>query len=152
MLKNLALKLLVLLILLLPGFVEAQGPQYNYRLNQIFTNPANSNSRVQELYAKGTVAASQTDSVLIAAVAGKKIRVLSIALVVAGTATTSTFGSKAGAGATTAISPAFSPAANGSLVLPFSPTGWMETLSGEGLVVTTGAGSASVYQIVYVTY
>ena len=150
--KNVISKLSLLLVLLLVSLqAHAQNsPQFTWRLNELFINPVGT-VRIPERYAKATVAASQTDSSIIAAVTGKKIRVLAIAFIPAGTATTSTFNSKP-AGAGVAITGAFSPAASTPVILPFSPAGWFETVSGEGLTVTTGAGSATVYQVSYVQY
>lgn len=154
--KNLLSKLsLSLVLLLVSAQVYAESPAYSFRLNQLFVNPSSASGpttiRSPELYAKATVAASQTDSAIVAAVAGKKIRVLQIAFIPAGTATTSTFNTKP-AGAGVAITGAFSPAASTPVVLPFSPAGWFETASGEGLSVTTGAGATTVYQVTYVAY
>lgn len=91
------------------------------------------------------VAASQTRSELIAAVAGKKIRPLAMVMVAGATATTSTFYS-----ATTQISCAYANGANGGAVMGFNPVGWFETAAGEALNVTTGAGSSTGYQVVYI--
>lgn len=90
------------------------------------------------------VAASQTDTAIVAAVSGKKIRVLSCAVSCGGTASTVTFNSKSG-GAGTAISATF----NNSIVMPFDSTGWFLTNTGEGLSVSTGAGSTTGIQIDY---
>ncbi len=95
------------------------------------------------------VAASSTDSSIVAAVASKKIRVLAVAVVAGGTATNITFNSKP-AGAGTAISPLFANAANGGEILPFMQHGWFETTAGEGLTVTTGAGSTTGVLVIYV--
>lgn len=96
------------------------------------------------------VAASQTDSSVVAAVTGRAIRVLSVAVVNGDTAGSAvTFNSKpAGAGA--AISGTFKSGANGAIVLPES-SGWFQTNIGEGLTVTTGAGAATNVGI-HVTY
>lgn len=94
-------------------------------------------------FAKADVAASQTDSSLVSAVAGKKIRVLTVALSCGATASTAVFNSK-GAGAGTAISCTF----NNSISLP-DGEGYFETNSGEGLTVTTGAGSTTGVLVVY---
>jgi len=94
------------------------------------------------------VAQSQTDSVIVAAQAGRKIRVYSLASVGGGTATSVTFNSK-GSGAGTAISPAFQFGANGGAVLNYNPKGWFDTNRGEGLTVTTGAGSTQGVLIGY---
>lgn len=96
------------------------------------------------------VAASQTDSALVAAVSGKRIRVVSLVALSGGTATNVTFNSKP-SGAGSAISCLYANAANGGFVLPeASEFGWFETNPGEGLSVTTGAGSTTGFQIVYV--
>jgi hypothetical protein len=99
--------------------------------------------------AKANVAASQTDSVIVAGVPGRKIRVLAVAFVVGGTATDATLNSK-GSGAGVAISALFANAANGGAVLPQADLGWFETLEGEALTLTTGAGSSTGIQVVYV--
>lgn len=95
------------------------------------------------------VAASATDTALVAAVTSKKIRVLAAVFVAGGTATNLTFNSKP-AGAGTAKTCLFANAANGGATLPFNQAGWFETVSGEGLSVTTGAGSTTGIQVVYV--
>jgi hypothetical protein len=95
------------------------------------------------------IAASQTDGVIVAAVASKKIRVLAAYMVTGATATNVEFKTKpAGAGST--ISALFANAANGGAVLPFNPVGWFETNSGEGLTLGTGAGSTTGVGVVYV--
>lgn len=87
------------------------------------------------------VAAAATDSVLVAAVNGTRIRVLGVLVngVDVGVCTF-TFNSK-GAGAGTAISPTFEVPLNGGFVLPMEE-GWFETNPGEALTVTTAAASA----------
>jgi hypothetical protein len=96
-------------------------------------------------YTSATVAASQTDASLIAAVGGKILRVVALSVQCGATATTSTFES----GTTTRIHKV--PAgANGGQILPFNPLGWFSTGSGLALTVTTGAGSDTEYTIVYV--
>lgn len=87
------------------------------------------------------VAAAATDSVLVAASGGSRIRVCSVfANAVDAGVVTFTFNSK-GAGAGTAISPTFEVPLNGGFVLPDSE-GWFETNAGEALTVTTAAASA----------
>jgi hypothetical protein len=89
------------------------------------------------------VAASATDSVLVSAKTGKRIRVLSVVINQGDTTpSTVTFNSKSG-GAGTAISPPLKAAANGGFVLPYNERGWFSTVNGEGLSVTTGAGSTT---------
>ncbi len=95
------------------------------------------------------VAASQVDSAIVAAVAGKKIAVLAVAMVSGGTETNVTFNTKP-AGAGSAISPLFANGINGGAVLPYNPMFWFLTAAGEGLSVTTGAGSATGVQVLYV--
>jgi hypothetical protein len=85
-----------------------------------------------------TVTASDTDEELVAAVTGpsKRIRILSLVVHCAGTATTCTFES----GTATRIHKV--PAgANGGQVLGFNPVGWFQTAAGSSLTVTTGTGS-----------
>jgi hypothetical protein len=96
-----------------------------------------------------SIAASATDSVLVAAVVGKKIRVHSIILNQGDTTpSTITFNSK-GAGAGTAVFPALKAAANGGFVIPDNPLGWFETNASEALTVTTGAGSTSAIIVTF---
>lgn len=68
-------------------------------------------------------AASSGDNTILAAVSSKKIRVLALALVAAGT-TTVRFESGAGG---TALSGQMNLVANTGFVLPFNPVGWFET-------------------------
>lgn len=100
------------------------------------------------LSAVANPAASQTDSSVVAAVTGKRINVLAVAFLAGGTATTAVFNTKP-AGAGSAISPLFANAANGGAVLPYNPKGWFATNAGEGLSVTTGAGSATGIVVTY---
>lgn len=68
-------------------------------------------------------AATLGDNTVVAAVTGKKIRVLALFLVAAG-AVTARFESGAGG---TALTGQMVLAANGVLTLPFNPEGWFET-------------------------
>ena len=95
------------------------------------------------------IAASQTDSSLVTAVAGKKIRVIGLAMVSGNTATNVTFNTKP-SGSGTAITPLFANAANGGLVLPLNENGWFETTVGQGLSVTTGSGATTGILVSYV--
>lgn len=95
--------------------------------------------------AKVNVAASQTDSSVIAAVTSKKIRVLALFTITGTSATDLTFQSNA-----TAITCLIANAANGGAVLPYNPVGWFETTAGEALKVTTGAGATTGIHVVYV--
>lgn len=99
-------------------------------------------------YKSANIAVSQTDSALVSAQTGKKIRVHALFCQAGGTATNITFNSKP-AGAGSAISPTFQNGANGGAVLPYNPAGWFETVAGEGLTATTGAGSTTGVQVVY---
>lgn len=100
-------------------------------------------------FAFANVAASTTDGSIVAAVASKKIRVLDYKIMAGGTATNVTFNSKPGT-AGVAISMLHACAANGGIAPGFSPVGHFETVAGEGLTVTTGAGSTVGVQVVYV--
>lgn len=91
------------------------------------------------------IAASQTASSVVAAVTAKKIRVLAIIAQAGATATNITFNS-----ASTAKTMLFANGANGGEVLPFNPVGWFETVAGEALTATTGAGSTTGIQVVYI--
>jgi hypothetical protein len=91
------------------------------------------------------VAASDTDEEIVAAVSGKKIRVLAVVAVAGGTATNLTFNS-----ASAAISPLLANGTNGGEVLPYNPHGWFQTVAGEALTVTTGAGSTTGILILYI--
>lgn len=95
------------------------------------------------------VAAASTDAELVAAQPGKVIRVVAVFANGrdAGGASSFQFNSKpAGAGA--AISPVFSVPQHGGFVLP-EAGGWFETVSGEGLAITTQASSALAVVVVY---
>lgn len=72
--------------------------------------------------------ATSGDNTLVAAVAGKRIRVLSMIAVMTGTAVTIRFESAAGG---TALTGQMQPSAGGGFVLPFNPLGWFETVSAE---------------------
>jgi hypothetical protein len=99
-------------------------------------------------YAFANVNASQTDAALVTAIAGKKIRCVALFFVTGGTATNVTFNSKP-AGAGTPITCLVADASNGGVVLPGNQFGWFESAVGEGIAVTTGAGSTTGINIVY---
>jgi hypothetical protein len=113
---------------------------------RIFKNRRGAEIAVQSTFAN--VAQSQTDSALVPAVAGKRIAVLALAFVAGDTETTATFNSKP-AGAGSAVSMTFANAANGGAVMPHNPHAWFLTKNGEGLSLTTGAGSTTGVQVVY---
>ena len=100
-------------------------------------------------FALANVAASQTDSAVVAAVTAKKIRVLAVIALTGATATNVTFTTKP-AGSGTAISALFACGSNQGFALGFNPVGWFQTNAGEGLSVTTGAGATTGIQVVYV--
>jgi hypothetical protein len=90
-------------------------------------------------------AASGTAQTVVAAVSGKRIRVLALAMRAGATATDATFNS-----GSTAISPLFANAINDGAVLPLNEHGWFETAAGAALTVTTGAGSTTGILVNYV--
>lgn len=87
-----------------------------------------------------TVAPSVTDSILVPAVAGKIVKIRSVFALEGNANTPITFNSK-GAGAGTAKSPTFTNIASSGEVLTFNPDGWIRSNVGEGISLTTGAGS-----------
>lgn len=101
------------------------------------------------LNAFDAVAASATDSVLVAAVANRKIRVLAFFINQGDTtASTVTFNSK-GAGAGTSIFCPLKYAANGGTSVSSEESGLFEANIGEGLTVSTGAGSTTGIAVTY---
>ena len=109
----------------------------------------NSATALTPKFAKANVAASQTDSSIVAAVTSKKIRVLSYTIITAASATNITFNSKP-AGAGTAISSLKACGVNDGVHASYCPVGHFETVAGEGLTVTTSAGSTTGIDVVYV--
>lgn len=97
-------------------------------------------------YKLANIAAAQTNSAIVAAVTSKKIRVVAAIAVCGGTATNFTFTS----GSSGAISALFANGANGGFTLPFNPLGWFETVAGEALNATTGAGATTGVSVVYI--
>jgi len=89
-------------------------------------------------------AAAGGDTTLVAAVTGHGIRVVGVLFLAGDTATEITFKS-----ASTAISAAFTPGANGGAI-PNNDHGWFETARGAALVVTLGAGSTVGIQVLYI--
>ncbi len=96
-------------------------------------------------YFTETVAASDTDESLVGSVASRKIRVIALAVQCGATATDVTFESS-----TTTRIHKVPAGANGGQILPYNPAGWFETISGEGITVTTSAGSSVEISGVYV--
>jgi hypothetical protein len=96
------------------------------------------------------VPTATTDSSIVAAVAGKKLRILAIKAVNGATATTITFNSK-GSGAGTAISAPFVVAVSAAIDFHPSEFGWFETNAGEAFTATTAASGATVaIQVIYI--
>ena len=97
------------------------------------------------------VAASQIDANIISAKDSTIFRVIGGFVVVAGTAMNVTFNSK-GTGAGTAITSIIPCGINGGLLMPSPsqdnsgepPFGYFDTIKGQGLTVTTGAGASIV--------
>lgn len=91
-------------------------------------------------------AASSGDNTLVAAVTGKKIRVLSFVLVAAGTVL-ARFESDAGG---TALTGQMSMVANTQVTPSFNPLGWFETVAGELLNLELSAAVSVDGALVYV--
>jgi hypothetical protein len=91
-------------------------------------------------------ASSSGDNTVVAAVSGKKIRVLSYTLVAAG-AVTCRFEDGAGG---TAKSGQMSFAANGGVSVPFSPVGHFETTAGTLLNLELGGAVAVAGHLCYI--
>jgi len=85
-----------------------------------------------------------SESEVVAAVPGRRIRVMAFFFVCGDTGTTAVFLS-----ASDPISPLIDNAANGGAAPGESKLGWFETERGEPLKVTTGAGSATGVHVVY---
>lgn len=81
--------------------------------------------------------AGSGDNQIVAAVAGKKIRVLSM-FFIAGGAVDAKFQSDSGGGAAD-LTGALPLAANGGASLPFNPHGWIQTEAGKKLNLNLGA-------------
>lgn len=103
----------------------------------------------QALNAYDVVPAGTTDSVLVAAKPGFKLRVYSY-MINQGDTTPSavTFTSK-GVSAGTAVWVPLKYPANGGTNSPDNSQGWFETNAGEGLSVSTGAGSPTGVGVTY---
>lgn len=96
-------------------------------------------------------AAAGATTAMVTAIAGKKIAVLSYRLNAGATATTLTFESAPVSGSNTAIDFLHSCAANALMGHNINPNGepLFITKPGEGLSVTTGAGSAIGVAVIY---
>lgn len=90
-------------------------------------------------FAKINNVATAGDNELVAAVSGKKIRLLSLVAIASGGANTLTLESGTDSGQ---ISGAMDIADNGPLILPHNPCGWVETVAGESLNLILSAATA----------
>jgi len=88
---------------------------------------------------KAIAAAAAGDNTLVAAVASKQIRLLSLVLVASGGANTVRLESDASG---TALTGQMDIGDNGQLVLPFNPAGWCETVAGKLLNLELSAATA----------
>lgn len=91
-------------------------------------------------------AAALGDNTLVAAVSGKKIRLLAAVLVATGGANTVRFESGAGG---TALTGQMLIALNGQLVIPLNGFGWFETVAGELLNLELSAATSVAGFLVY---
>jgi len=85
-----------------------------------------------------------TTTSLVAAVAGKKYRVVALAIV------TTLANNVNLENDTTDITPVFPLGANGGIVLPYNEHGWCETAANAALQVTTSAATACGVHVLYV--
>ncbi len=108
----------------------------------------NGNTALTPKFAFANISASTTDGSVVAAVTSKKLRVLGFVIMAGGTATNVTLNTKP-AGAGTAKTCLFACPANGGVAAGFNPLGWFETVSGEGLAATTGAGATTGILVCY---
>jgi hypothetical protein len=92
-------------------------------------------------------AASSGNNTLVAAVAGKRIRVLAGSLTMTGTAVTIRFESAADG---TALTGQMTPAQGQTIPLPFCPVGHFETVAGELLNLELGGAQSVTGWLVYV--
>ena len=92
-------------------------------------------------------AASSGNNTLVAAVTGKKIRVLAAFLTMTGTAVTIRFEDGADG---TALTGQMGPAAGQTIVLPFNPVGWFETSAATLLNLELGGSQSVDGSLVYI--
>ena len=92
-------------------------------------------------------AAGNGDNTIVAAVSGKKIRVIALHATMTGTLVTIRFESSAGGAALTGQ---MQPLAGNSIDLPFNPVGWFETVAGELLNMELGGAQSVDGCLVYV--
>lgn len=98
---------------------------------------------------KAVDAATSGDNEIVAAVTGKRIRVLAGSLTMTGTAVTIRFESAAGG---TALTGQMTPAQGQTISLPFCPVGHFETVAGQSLNLELGGAQSVDGWLVYVTY
>jgi hypothetical protein len=91
--------------------------------------------------------ATSGDNTLVAAVTGKKIRVLALFVIMTGTAVTIRFESGAGG---TALTGQMQPTQGGGFVLAFNPVGWFETAAGSLLNMELSGAQSVDGSLVYV--
>lgn len=99
-----------------------------------------------EVQYAAVAAATAGNNTLVAAVAGKRIRVHALALVASGGANTVRLESDADG---TALTGQMDIADNGQLVLPHNPAGWCETVAGELLNLELSAATAVAGLLAY---
>jgi hypothetical protein len=92
-------------------------------------------------------AASSGDNTLVAAVTGKKIRVLAVAITMTGTAVTIRFEDGAGG---TALTGQMQPTQGQTVTLPFNPVGWFETSAATLLNLELGGAQSVDGVLVYI--
>lgn len=102
-------------------------------------------SRSEVQYAAVTAAAAG-DNTLVAAVAGKRIRVHSLALVASGGANTVRLESAASG---TALTGQMDIVADGQLVLAHNPAGWCQTVAGQLLNLELSAATSVAGVLTY---
>jgi hypothetical protein len=91
-------------------------------------------------------AATSGDNEAIAAVTGKKLRVIAGSLTMTGTAVTIRFESSAGG---TALTGQMTPAQGQTIPLPYCPVGHFETVAGESLNLELGGAQSVDGWLVY---
>ena len=92
-------------------------------------------------------AASSGNNTLVAAVTGKKIRVLALAMTMTGTAVTIRFEDGAGG---TALTGQMQPTQGQTVTLPFNPVGWFETSAATLLNLELGGAQSVDGVLVYI--
>lgn len=83
-------------------------------------------------------AAASGDNTLVAAVSGKRIRVVSLFLVASGAVTVAFESGASG----TALTGDMNVGANGNIVMPFNPEGWFQTVAGALLNMELGSATS----------